>query len=179
MTVRKSCLLLTAFAALAGATSYTPLSEALKKALPLGQKTFKTTVVLTKDQAEKLNSYGRGDFLKDDEVDVYYTKDDHNQVTGTAVYLVEMLVRWKARHNWVIGLSPAGAITAVSVVELTDKYSFPLAGDAFLKQFPGKNPAAIEVGNGIDAVSGATESSKLMSASLKRAAYVVSIAGLK
>lgn len=41
------------------------------------------------------------------------------------------------------------------------KYSFPLSGAGFLKQFPGMVPAQVEVGKGLDGIAGASESSKL------------------
>lgn len=160
------------------AATYTKLSDALKQLLPAGQKAFKTKFVLTEAQADAMNGFGKGDFAEGDDFNVYYTKDDKGQVSGVAVEILEILLKWKAYHTWVIGVAPDGKLTGVAMLELTDKYSFPLAGAAFLKQFPGKLPSQMIVGKGMDAVTGASESSKLLSASLQRVAYIATQAKL-
>lgn len=161
------------------AASFTPLSGALKQVLPAGQKAFKTKFVMTGDQAKLLNGYGHGDFLEDDAVDVYYTKDAAGKVSGVAVQIQEYLVRWKSSHTWVVGLTPDGKLTGIAMVELTDKYAFPLAKPDFLKQFPGKDPGQMALGKGMDGISGASESCQLLSSSLKRVAWIASHAELK
>ncbi|MBK9579799.1 MAG: hypothetical protein IPK50_14895 [Fibrobacterota bacterium] len=160
------------------AANYESLSSALKKTLPAGQKVFKSKLVLDKAQAKTLNDFGHGDFLADDAIDVYYTKDDKGQVSGTAVQLVEYLVRWKSSHTWVVGLAPDGKLTGISVVELTDKYAFPLGEAGFLKQFSGKAPAQSLYGKGMDAVAGASESCQLLSSSIQRAVWISKTARL-
>ncbi|MEN9309109.1 MAG: hypothetical protein RL173_3041 [Fibrobacterota bacterium] len=175
----KNCLaILISLAFAAQAATYTKLSDALKQLLPAGQKAFKTKFVLTEAQADAMNAFGKGDFAEGDDFAVYYTKDDKGQVSGVAVEILEILLKWKAYHTWVIGVTPDGKLTGVAVLELTDKYSFPLSGAAFLKQFPGKVPSQMIVGKGMDAISGASESSKLLSASLQRVAYIATQAKL-
>lgn len=160
------------------AATYSTLSASLKQLLPAGQKAFKTKFVATEAQAKALNAFGEGDYMEGDEFDVYYTKDAQGKVSGTAVQMVEMLVKWKSSHTWVIGMTPDGKLTGVSILELTDKYTFPMAQANFLKQFPGKPAAQSIVGKGMDAVAGASESSVLLSASIRRAAYIASQAKL-
>jgi uncharacterized protein with FMN-binding domain len=172
-------LLALGLALCAHAATYAKLSDALKQLLPAGQKTYRTKVALTKAQAQALNAMGDGDFLEDDQFDVYYTKNDKAQVTGSAVEMVEVLKRWKSRNTWVVGFAPAGTITGVVLLELTEKRAFPMASADFLKQYAGRRPEQAGIGKGVDAVSGATESCVLLSESVKRAAYVVSIANLK
>lgn len=175
----KNCLAILATLAFAAqAATYAKLSDALKQLLPAGQKVYKTKFVLTDAQADAMNAFGKGDFAEGDPFDVYYTKNDQGQVTGTAVQILEILLKWKAYHTWVIGLPPDGKLTGVSILELTDKYSFPLSGSGFLGQFPGKIPSQMVVGKGMDAIAGASESSKLLPASLRRAAYVATQAKL-
>lgn len=154
------------------ATSFSTLPAALKQVLPAGQKTFKAKLVVDAAQAKALNSFGHGDFLEDDEFDVFYTKDASGKVSGVAVHLSEYLVRWKSSHSWVVGLTPDGRLTGVAVVELSDKYAAPLADAAFLKQFAGKTPTQVGYGKGMDAVAGASESCQLLSSSLQRAAWI-------
>lgn len=161
------------------AASFTSLSAALKQVLPPGQPAFKTKFVLSKDQAALLNGFGHGDFRADDAIEVYYTKDAQGKVSGTAVKIDEYLVRWKSSHTWVVGFSPDGKLSGISVVELTDKYAFPLAKPDFLKQFSGKDPAHAALGDGMDGISGASESCQLLSSSIRRSWWVATHAGLK
>lgn len=168
---------LLAFAALQAAT-YSTLSAALKQLLPAGHKAFKTKFVVNDAQAKALNAFGEGDYLEGDAFDVYYSKDPQGKVSGIAVQLVEMLPKWKSSHSWVIGVAPDGKLSGVAVLELTDKYTFPMALPAFLKQFPGKPAAQIGIGKGMDAASGASESSHLLASSIRRAAYIATQAKL-
>lgn len=160
------------------AATYTTLSASLKQLLPAGQKAYKAKFVATEAQAKALNAFGEGDYMEGDEFDVYYTKDAQGKVTCTAVQMVEMLAKWKSSHTWVIGIAADGKLTGVSILELTDKYTFPMAQGNFLKQFPGKAAAQLAVGKGLDAVAGASESSVLLGASIRRAAYIASQAKL-
>lgn len=166
-----------AVAALQAAT-YSTLSTALKQLLPAGHKAFKTKFVATDAQAKALNAFGDGDYLDGDAFDVYYSKDSQGKVSGIAVQLVEVLPKWKSSHSWVIGVTPDGKLSGVAVLELTDKYTFPLGQAAFLKQFPGKPAARIGIGKGMDAASGASESSQLLASSIRRAAYIAAQAKL-
>lgn len=174
----RTLLVIPMMAAALHAATYSTLSASLKQLLPAGQKAFKTKFVATDAQAKALNAFGDGDFLGGDEFDVYYTKDAQGKVSGTAIQLVEMQPKWKSSHTWVIGIGSDGKLTGVSILELTDKYTFPLAQPVFLKQFPGKPAAQIGLGKGMDAVAGASESSALLAASIKRAAYIASQAKL-
>lgn len=178
--MRPRILLLAALAATASlhAATYSTLSAALKQLLPAGQKAFKTKFVATEAQAKALNAYGEGDFREGDAFDVYYSKDAQGKVSATAVQLEEYQPKWKSTHTWVVGIGADGKLTGVAVLELTDKYTFPLAQPGFLKQFVGKPAAQIGLGKGMDAVSGASESSQLLAESIHRAAYVASQAKL-
>lgn len=160
------------------AATYSTLQASLKQLLPAGQKAFKAKFVATEAQAKALNAFGEGDYMEGDEFDVYYTKDAQGKVSCTAVQLEEMLAKWKSSHTWVIGIAADGKLTGVSILELTDKYTFPLAQANYLKQFPGKPAAQLAVGKGMDAVAGASESAVLLSASIRRAAYIASQAKL-
>lgn len=177
MRIRFLLPALVAVAALQAAT-YATLSSALKQTLPTGHKAFKTKFIATDAQAKALNAFGDGDYLEGDEFDVYYSKDAQGKVSGVAVLLVEMLPKWKSSHTWVVGVSPDGKLSGVAVLELSDKYTFPLGQPNYLKQFPGKAAAQIGVGKGMDAASGASESSQLLASSIRRAAYIATQAKL-
>lgn len=163
----------------APAVSFDNLSAALRKVLPAGQKVYKTRVELTKAQAAMLNRFGEGDFLDEDPIDIYYTKDAAGNVTGRAVQVLEILKRWKASHTWVIGIGPDGNLTGVAMMSLPDQYGPPMATAGFLKQFSGKPAAQLALGKHFDAISGSTESCHLLACSVRRAAWLVSTTPLK
>jgi len=177
--MKKLLLLIAGLSLSAGATTYNNLSAALKQVLPAGQKAFKTKVVLTAAQAKTLNGFGDGDFMADDPIDVYYTKDATGKVSGAAIQVMEVLKRWKSYHTWVIGVAPDGKLTGVAMMDLPDHYGQPLAAAGFLKQFPGKPAATLTLGKDFDAVSSATESCRLLTASIKRAAWLATNVPLK
>ncbi|MBK8803299.1 MAG: FMN-binding protein [Fibrobacteres bacterium] len=157
-----------------GAATFSTLPGALKQILPSGQKAFKTKFVATTAQANALNAFGDGDFREGDAYDVYYSKDPDGKITSMAIQLEEYQPKWKSRHNWVIGLGNDGKLSGIGIVELTDKYSYPLAQPEWLKRFSGKPAAQMAFGNGVDAISGASASSQLLIESIHRAAYIAS-----
>lgn len=70
-----------------------------------------------------------------------------------------------------VGVSTDGTITGVQVVDCTDSLGSSILTPAFAQQFAGKKAGdALEVGAGIDAVSGATFSSKGATALVKATA---------
>ncbi len=177
--MKKLLFLIASLSFSASATTYNTLSAALKQVLPTGQKAFKTKHVLTEAQAKVMNSFGDGDFLAEDPIDIYYTKDASGKVSGSAIQVLEVLKRWKAYHTWVIGIAPDGRLTGVAMMDLPDHYGQPLAAAGFLKQFPGKSASQITLGKDFDAVSSATESCRLLTSSIKRAAWLAANVPLK
>lgn len=163
----------------APAVAFDNLSTALRKVLPAGQKVYKTRIALTKAQADALNRFGEGDFLDEDPIDLYYTKDATGKVTGTAIQILEVLKRWKASHTWVIGIAPDGKLIGVAMMSLPDQYGPPLATTGFLRQFSGKKASSLTLGRDFDAVSGSTESCQLLTVSVRRAAWLASTVPLK
>lgn len=64
-------------------------------------------------------------------------------------------------------------------ISLRGRKGDTLASAGFLKQFPGKPAAALAMGKDFDAVSSASESCRLLNASIKRAAWLAPNAPLK
>lgn len=163
----------------AHAVNYSDLKTGLKAALPEGAQVFKTKVTLTQEQADAMNAFGEADFWKGDSFTLYYTKNAEGKTDTVAVEILEILEKYQAMHTWVIGLKPDGSRTALTVLKLNDHYSFPLAEQRFMDRFPSRSDSQKdrEVSS-LDVISGATESSMLLRNSVKRVAYLISIAGL-
>lgn len=151
------------------ALDFTPLGQALKEALPTGDQAFQTTVKIDADQAKRLG----GGYRAGESFTVYYTKGPSGAVTGRALELKEVLVKYGVLHRWVIGFRPDGTVSAVVVTRLGDAHAFPVSDKRFLAQFGGKSPAGLQLGSGVDAMTGATESSQLLVDSVVRAQNLV------
>ena len=157
------------------AETYLSLKDALKLLLPAGQKYFKLDISLTEDQAKTLNTkWDNGGFSKGDPFTLYYAKDESGKVTGMAMEMTEILLKYSASHTWVIGVGPDLRLTGVSMVEITNDHAYGLSSKAFQAQFAGKDPAALRLGKGVDAVSGATDSSQLLIDSAQKVLYLIS-----
>lgn len=172
--------LLGAVLAPAWAKNYSDLKTSLKAVLPAGQPVFQAKLKLTAAQAKELNAQGQADFWAGDEFTLFYTKGADGKADRVAVEILEILSKYQAMHTWVISLGPDGSRWGLSVLELTDHYSYPLADKAYLARFPSrageKNAASPE---SIDVVAGATESSFLLRSSVKRVGLLAQWAGLR
>ncbi|HEY5000932.1 MAG TPA: FMN-binding protein [Candidatus Cryosericum sp.] len=93
--------------------------------------------------------------------------------TGT---IVGAIAKAKARSydgdvTLLVGVSTDGIITGVQILECTDSQGSPILAPDFAQQFAGKKASApLEVGTNIDAVSGATLSSRGATALVKATA---------
>lgn len=161
------------------AKKYDSLKTGLTKVLPEGEKIYKTSIKLTQEQADTLNAVGEADFWKGDAFTVYYTKKADGSLDTAAVQIMEVIEIYQAIHVWVIGLKADGTRTGLSVRELTDHYSYPLAEEAFTSRFPtrenqknGTDPSSL------DSISGATMSCDLLKYSVERVKLVLEMAGL-
>jgi hypothetical protein len=167
--IRLSACLALAFLALPlAALDFTPLGQALKQALPPDQA-YQTILRIDTDQARQLS----GGYRAGESFTVYYTKNAAGTVTGRAIELKEILVKYGVLHRWVIGLRPDGSLSAVVVTRLGDAHAFPVADPRFLGQFPGKPATGLALGSHLDAMTGATESSQLLVDSIGRARALV------
>lgn len=144
------------------------LGQALKQSLPSGDKVFQTTLKIDAAQAKTLG----GGYRAGETFTVYYTRDGTGAVSGQALELKEILVKYGVLHRWVIGLKP-GKLTGVIVTKLGDAHAYPVADAKFLAQFGGKPLEGLALGAGVDAMTGATDSSQLLVESIGRATHLV------
>jgi hypothetical protein len=151
------------------ALDFAPLGQALKQALPATDQAYQTTLKIDADQSRQL----AGGFRAGESFTVYYTKNAAGSVTGRAVELKEILVKYGVLHRWVIGLRPDGTLSAVVVTRLGDAHAFPVADKKFQAQFSGKGVAGLALGTTVDAMTGATESSQLLVDSIGRARSIL------
>jgi hypothetical protein len=157
------------------ANTYMELKDALKLLLPAGQKYFKIDIALTAEQAKVLNTkWGDSGYVKGDPFALYYSKDASGKVTGYAMEMTEVLVKFSSSHKWVIGVKPDMTLSGVAMIEITNDHAYGLSAKAFQAQFTDKNPATLQLGKGIDAVTGATDSCQLVIDSAQKVLYLIS-----
>jgi hypothetical protein len=156
------------------ANTYLELKDALKLLLPTGQKYFKQDIALTGAQATVLNTkWDNGGYQAGDPFTMYYTKDAAGKVTGMALVMNELILKWSSSHTWMIGLKPDLTLSGVAMLEITNEHAYGLSGKAFQAQFAGKDLAKIKLGSGVDAVAAATDSCQLLLDSIQKALYLL------
>jgi hypothetical protein len=93
----------------------------------------------------------------------FYVGRDANSTATVYILILEQYWR-TCYHKYAIGIEPDGKVKDIVVLELNCRFAYPVNRKPFLKQFKDKKAergkkVPVEVGEDIDAVSGATLSS--------------------
>jgi len=152
--------------------------QALKQMFPDPAKVTPELVVLTQAQGEaaKANLGGKwtlydagskaGAVTNSDSVTFFHATKEGKKV-GAAVVEVQP-GKW-GPVKYIVALDPAGKVTNLAVMSYVEQRGRPIATRRFLDQFIGKTgQSAITVGKDIDAVSGATISSRATAFAVKK-----------
>ncbi len=94
-------------------------------------------------------------------------KDKSGALTGAAGFLVLHGRTYRAYHHVGVALNPDGTIKAVAVMDLKAEKPQEVATERFLAQFANKSSKTLRYGEEINAVSGATESSRTVLIAVK------------
>ncbi|MBM3331295.1 FMN-binding protein [candidate division WOR-3 bacterium] len=174
-----TALLLVVFAGPAGAVVLLNHDAALKAMFPDAGKVLPEATALTAEQIAavkavcggKWTMYPAGaktdDVAVNDTVTFYFgTKD--GKKTGVAV--MEMQPgKWGPVH-YIVALDLTGKVTNMAVMSYVEQRGRPISTRRFLEQFIGKtSKSALSVGKDVDAVSGATISSRATAFAVKKA----------
>jgi len=152
--------------------------QALKQMFPEPAKVTPEVVVLTAEQAEaakaklggKWTLYDAGDKARavtNSESLTFYVATRDGKKTGAA--LVEVQPGKWGPVKYIVALDLTGKVTNLSVMSYVEQRGRPIATRRFLDQFLGKtakNP--LSVGKDVDAVSGATISSRATAFAVKK-----------
>ena len=173
-----AALLLVVFSRPAGAVVLLNHDAALKAMFPNADKVVTEAVALTADQiaavkglcGDKWTLYPSGskteEVTENDTVSFYFgTKG--GKKTGVAV--MEMQPgKWGPVH-YIVALDLAGKVTDMAVMSYVEQRGRPISTKRFLSQFIGKtSKSALSVGKDVDAVSGATISSRATAFAVKK-----------
>jgi hypothetical protein len=174
-----SLYIVVAFAGQAHANKYMSLEEAIKYYLPQGSKVFKVAKTIPSDQLEATKKRFRlqsnidfKEVLSPGPYTFYVGRDANGAATA---YILILEQYWRTcYHKYAIGIEPDGKIKDIVVVELNCRFAYPINRKSFLKQFKDKKvergqKVPVEVGDDIDAVSGATVSSATTAMVTRRA----------
>jgi Na+-translocating ferredoxin:NAD+ oxidoreductase RnfG subunit len=171
-------LLLVVFAQPAGAVVLLNHDAALKAMFPNVDKVVTEAVALTADQiaavkglcGDKWTLYQSGakteEVAENDTVPFYFGIKDGKK---TGVALMEMQPgKWGPVH-YIVALDLAGKVTDMAVMSYVEQRGRPISTKRFLGQFIGKtSKSALSVGKDVDAVSGATISSRATAFAVKK-----------
>ena len=94
-------------------------------------------------------------------------KDKEGALTGAVSFLVLHGSVYRAYHHVGVALRPDGTIKAVAVMDLKEEKSQEVVTEQFLGQFADKTSRTLRFGEDINAVSGATESSRTVLTAVK------------
>lgn len=173
-----AALLLVALARPAGAVVLLNHDAALKAMFPNADKVVTEAVALTADQiaavkgrcGDKWALYPSGskteEVTENDTVSFYFGTKDGKK---TGVALMEMQPgKWGPVH-YIVALDLAGKVTDMAVMSYVEQRGRPISTKRFLSQFIGKtSKSALSVGRDVDAVSGATISSRATAFAVKK-----------
>ena len=151
---------------------YATPDEALKRLLPEAD-TIKAEVVTLTDEQKRAVEQLIDTRIKEERYSFWHASRQ-GAPTGTAV---QVEVTGKERPiTFLVAVSPAGAVLGIEVLIYRESQGNDIRAGRFMKQFTGKTLAApLKLGRDIDAVSGATLSSRATTYAAKKALALVAV----
>jgi hypothetical protein len=133
----------------------------------LGREIYQKDVTLTREikQALKEKLWWEP---QENSIKVYYSKTKEGAIDAYAFVLSDVLLKCGGVHKYCIKVSSAGKVEGVKILELNCPYSFAINNERFLNRLKTLNTANADKTH-IDAVTGATTSSKLSVMVVRRA----------
>ncbi|MCB0404781.1 MAG: FMN-binding protein [Bdellovibrionales bacterium] len=144
------------------------VKEYLKTSIGEFPKLTKETFELTPAQQKELKAIAEQ--ATDTKFTFYFGKDDKGVLKKACTAVPQA----GKEGPMTVGVcfTPAGLVDRVTILDYSEERGKPVKEEAFLSQFKGKKVSdSFQVGNGIDAVSGATHSSKSVSEAVRKSAY--------
>jgi hypothetical protein len=155
---------------------YMELKDALAGAFPKDSKFFKNDAEMTDEKAKIVNDACKTFYRKGDKVTIYVAKDANTNIIGFCMVTVKILSPYASMHRIAYLFDGKKNLTQIAILELSDakSYAYKINDKGFLEQFYKIKDLSKSVwGKGIDAVSGATESSQLLFDNLKSSLYIL------
>jgi hypothetical protein len=159
-------LFLTPLAHGALAVQYISKEAFIEQNIPAGSKLSEKVISLERKEQDTM---ARRFNLESVPASVPYVlgKDKNGALTGAVSFLVLHGGTYRAYHHVGVALNPDGTIKTVAVMDLKAEKPQEMATEEFLGQFAGKSSRTLRFGEDINAVSGATESSRTVLIAVK------------
>ncbi len=159
-------LFLSALAHGAHEVQYISKEAFIAQNIPAGSEFFEEIVSLEKQEQDTL---ARRFNLPSVPASVPFVlgKDKGGALTGAVGFLVLYGTTYRAYHHIGVALYPDGTIKTVAVMDLKAEKPQEVATEQFLGQFANKSSRTLRYGEEINAVSGATESSRTVLMAVK------------
>jgi Na+-translocating ferredoxin:NAD+ oxidoreductase RnfG subunit len=160
-------LIITTAAGVANAQKSIPVKDAVVSFLGDASKIYEKDMQLTSEikRALKQKLYWEP---KESTIKVYYSKTPSGAVAAYAFVLSDTLMQCGGRHKYCVKVSSQGQVEGVKVLELTCYRSFAISNERYLDKFKIMNTTNADKTK-IDAITGATISSKLTVMVVRRA----------
>jgi Na+-translocating ferredoxin:NAD+ oxidoreductase RnfG subunit len=160
-------LIITTTAGVANAQKSIPTKDAVVSFLGNASKIYEKDMLLTPDIRKTLKQKLYWE-PKESSIKVYYSKTPSGAVEAYAFVLSDTLMQCGGRHKYCIKVSSKGQVEGVKVLELTCYRSFAISNERYLDKFKVMNTTNADKTK-VDAITGATISSKLTVMVVRRA----------
>ena len=159
-------LFLSALAHGAQAVQYISKEGFIEQNIPAGSELFEEIISLEKKERDTL---ARRFNLPSVPASVPFVlgNDKEGALTGAVSFLVLHGSVYRAYHHIGVALNPDGTIKTVAVMDLKAEKPQEVATEQFLGQFANKSSKTLRYGEDINAVAGATESSRTVLTAVK------------
>jgi hypothetical protein len=143
------------------------VKDAVGSLLGEGHKIYQKEIGLTRDVKQVLKEKLWWE-PQESSIKVYYSKTPDGAVEAYAFVLSDTLLKCGGVHKYCVKVSSKGQVEGVKILELNCPYSFAINNERFLGKLKSMN--TVNAGSiHIDAVTGATTSSKLSVMIIRRA----------
>jgi Na+-translocating ferredoxin:NAD+ oxidoreductase RnfG subunit len=160
-------LIIAMTAGVAGAQTTIPVKDAVVSLLGDASKIYQKDMELAPDVKRVLKQKLYWE-PKESSIKVYYSKEPNGTVEAYAFVLSDTLMQCGGRHKYCVKVSSKGQVQGVKVIELSCYRSFAVSNERFLDKFKSMNTTNADKMH-IDAITGATISSKLTVMVVRRA----------
>jgi hypothetical protein len=160
-------MIITVMVGVADAQISYSVKDAVGSLLGEGHKIYQKEIGLTKDVKQVLKEKLWWE-PQESSIKVYYSKTPDGAVEAYAFVLSDILLKCGGVHKYCVKVSSKGQVEGVKILELNCPYSFAINNERFLGRLKLLNTTNADKTH-IDAVTGATTSSKLSIMIVRRA----------
>ncbi len=160
------------------AEQYAEFIDVLEALTPKGGMRDEKELVLTKEQAKKINKQFNTDYDNKETFAIHQFMDDQYEITGYILRLKRVIEEYESEHDFIIHFDKnKSLLKSADLLELNDEYAeLVKEDDTFFNQFKDvANVDSLVVGKTIDGVTEATMTCELTCETVKLAKYLLNL----